>query len=535
MRAFVFIAFLVPGAALADTIIATSQVTAVTIYPQGALITREVTFTAPAGRHEVLVADMPGTTAPQLLRVTSGDTELGPFTLREERLPPRVDPKSPQMVTAEDAVKAARSALQGADAKVAAIQAEVEAQQAQIAFLTGVKMDGSGATAEGLSAVAQMIGAEVLAARQAALAAEAGLPAAEDGVVAAQDALDRAQAALEAVSQADDDYVALAVTVTSTGGEGHLVVTHSVYDANWSPIYDMALDRKGGVVTVQRGVLVSQYSGEDWMGVDLTLSTARPAEQSEPSQLWPDLRRIGEPEPEPEAEMSKMSDAGAMEEPVVVATAAPMTAEMSFQGDTVIYDYPTPVDLASGVENLRLALNEVKFEARVVAQAVPRYDATAFVVATVVNSGAEILLPGEAFLYRDGALTGMAQIDALAPGDAVDLGFGAIDGIRLTRDEPVRAEGDRGVFVGSTQIEEQAVLEVENLTGEVWPVRVLDRVPYSEQEDLEITWSADPAATEEDAGGKRGVLAWEFDLAPGAAKEIKLNSLMSWPEGMVLQ
>jgi uncharacterized protein (TIGR02231 family) len=538
MRAFVFIAFLVPGAALADTIIATSQVTGVTIYPQGALITREVTFTAPAGRHEVLVADMPGATEPLLLRVTSGDTELGPFTLREERLPPRLQPKSPQMVAAEDAVKVAQAALRGAEAKVAAIRAEVEAHQAEIAFLTGVRMDGAASTAEGLASVAEMIGGRVLTARQAALAAEAGLPVAEEVVIQAQDGLDRAQAALEAVSQADDDYVALAVTVTSTGGEGHLVVTHSVYDAGWAPIYDMALDRKGGVVSVQRGVLVSQYSGEDWMGVALTLSTARPSEQSEPTQLWPDLRRIGEPEPE----MSKMSDAegavmgaliGGVAE-AVVEPGAVMSAEMSYQGDTVIYDYPTPVDLASGVENLRLALDEVKFEAKVIAQAVPRLDATAFVVAKVVNSGAEILLPGEAFLYRDGALTGMAQLDAIAPGAEFELGFGAIDGIRLTRDMPVRAEGDRGVFVGSTQIEEQAVLEVENLTGEAWPVRVLDRVPYSEQEDLEITWSADPAPSEADVGGKRGVLAWEFDLAPGAAKEIKLNSLMSWPEGMVL-
>ena len=537
MRVLLCVAMLLPGltgagAVLADTILATSQVTGVTIYPQGAMITREVTFIAPAGRHEVLVSDMPGSAEPQLLRVTSGDTELGPFTLREGRLPPRVDPRSPQMVAAEDAVKVARVALHLAQGRVAGIRAEVEAQQAQISFLTGVKMDGTGSTAEGLSAVAQMIGTEVLTARQAALAAEAGLPGAEDGVVQAQKDLDQAQAALEAVSQADDDYVALAVTLTSKGGKGHLVVTHSVYDAGWAPIYDMALDRKGGVVTVQRGVLVSQYSGEDWTGVALTLSTARPSEQSEPTQLWPYLRRIGEPEPE----MSKMSDAGAMAEPEpVVAAEAVMTAAMSYQGDTVIYDYPTPVDLASGVENLRLALDELNFDARVVAQAVPRFDATAFVVATVVNSGDEILLPGEAYLYRDGALTGMVQIDSIAPGAEFDLGFGAIDGIRLTRDEPLRAEGDRGFISTLTQIEEQAVLEVENLTGEAWPVRVLDQVPYSEQEELEITYSADPAATEADVDGRRGVLAWDFDLAPGETRQIKLNSLISWPEGMVLQ
>lgn len=532
MRILVCCALLFPGVAGADTILATSQVTGVTIYPQGAMITREVRFTAPAGRHDVVVSDMPGSAEPQLLRVTSADTELGPFTLREERLPPQLNPKSPPMVAAEEAVKAARVDLYGAQGRVAGIRAEVEAQQAQIAFLTGVRVEGTGATAEGLSLVAQMIGTEVLTARLAALAAEAGLPAAEEAVTQAQKDLDRAQAALQSVSQADDDYVALMVTVTSQGGEGNLVVTHSVYDAGWMPIYDMALDRKGGQVTVERGVLVSQYSGEDWSGVELTLSTARPSEQSEPTQLAPYLRRIEEPAPD----LSKMSDAAAMEEPMPVeATAAVMTAAMSYQGDTVVYDYPTPVDLASGVENLRLALDEVRFDAKVVAQAVPRYDATAFVVATVVNSGAEILLPGEAFLYRDGALVGTVQMNSIAPGGEFDLGFGAIDGIQLTRDEPRRAEGDRGFITTQTQIEEQAVLEVENLTGEAWPVRVLDLVPYSEQEELEITWSADPAPSETDVDGKRGVLAWDFELPAGATQAIRLNSLITWPEGMVLQ
>ena len=188
---------------------------------------------------------------------------------------------------------------------------------------------------------------------------------------------------------------------------------------------------------------------------------------------------------------------------------------MSYQGDTVIYDYPTAVNVASGVEDLRLALDKLSFATTVVAQAVPRQDATAFVVASLTNDSAEILLPGTAYLYRDGALTGMTELQVLSPGGKADLGFGAIDGIRLTRDMPQRTEGDRGIITTSTQIEETAVLEVENLTGEAWPVRVLDQVPYSEQEELEISYSADPAVSEADVDGKRGVLAWDFDLGAG--------------------
>ena len=539
MRALVclMLMLMLPCAAGAETILATSRVTAVTIYPQGAQVTREVAFSAAAGSHEVLIVDLPGATEPGMLRVASPDVDLGSFALRDARLPPRDDVTLPAMLAAEDAVKVARVALHGAQAKVAGINAGIEAQEAQIKFLTGVKMNDAGATAEAVSAMSQMIGTEVLTARLAALAAKAGLPGAQEGVTEAQDDLARAEAALEALAQRDADYTALAVAVTAKGGAGHLVVTHHVYDAAWAPVYDMALDRKAGSLAVQRGVLVSQYSGEDWVGVDLTLSTARPSEQSQPTALWPELRRVVD-EQGPEREVMKMTEAAGGGVAATMAQDAVMAVEsatLAYQGDTVVYHYPTPVDLASGVENLRLALDELRFTPRIVAQAVPRYDQTAFVVATLTNDGTEILLPGAAYLYRDGALTGMAQLAVLSPGDKVDLGFGAIDGIRLQRDMPQRAEGDRGIISTSTQIEETAVLEVENLTGEAWPVRVLDMVPYSEQEELEISYSADPAVSEADVDGKTGVLAWDFDLGPGETKLITLDSVISWPEGKVLQ
>lgn len=56
--------------AWADTIAATSRITAVTVYPDGAKPTREVTFTAPgAGNHELLVTDLPYDSDPGLIRL----------------------------------------------------------------------------------------------------------------------------------------------------------------------------------------------------------------------------------------------------------------------------------------------------------------------------------------------------------------------------------------------------------------------------------------------------------------------------------
>ena len=537
MRALSLLALvaILPQPGLADTVLATSHITAVTIYPQGAQVTRQVTFAAPPGPHDLLITDLPAGIAPEMIRLASPDAALGAFALRTDRLPPRADPTSPAIDSAKAAVKTAEAGVALAQKAVDAIYAQVEAQQAQITFLTGLKLESGGATAESLTAIADMIQTKVLAARQAVQSAQLGLPAASEGVTKAQDALTQAQAALDALSRNDTDYTALSVAVTTTADTGHLTITHYTGDAAWAPVYDMALDRKAPKLTVDRGVLVSQYTGEDWSRIDLTLSTAQPANQAEPSQLYPDLKQIADPMPEKAADA--MAEGG-MADPVMAAPTVAsrmIAAGMSYQGDTVVYHYPTAVDVATGVENLRLALDQLTFTPQVQARAVPRYDRTAFLMAKLTNTGGEILLPGTAYLTRDGALVGSTDLPSLAPGADTTLGFGAIEGLKLTRDMPLKAEGDRGIFTTSTQIEEKAVLKVENLTDESWPIHLLDQVPYSEQEDLQITFTADPAPTAQDIDGERGILAWDFAIAAKETKEIMLNSLTSWPEGKVLQ
>lgn len=540
MRRFALLALLLTTATptLADQILASSKITAVTIFPQGAEITREVDFTAPVGAHELLITNLPVETEPNLIRMASDSLGLGAFSLRTDRLPPREDLTSPALVAAKAEVTLWEDKVRAAQGAIDAIMAKVDAAEAQAKFLTAVRAEGEALSPDAVKSLATMIGAEVLAAKESAIAARSALPAAEKALTEAEEGLAKAQAGEAAVLTGAENYAALSVAVTAAAeGPQHLIVTHYVGSASWQPVYDLALTRQGGdAITLRRGVLVSQYSGEDWAGVTLTLSTAQPSAQAAPSALWPELRQIVDPADEATAYTRKAG--AAMEAEGVMADAAapaPTVAIAGIEGDVVVYRYPVAVDVASGVENLRLALDEKQVTAKVEARAVPRMDRTAFVLARFTNESGEILLPGEAFLMREGVLVGSTYLETLAPGAEAEVGFGAIEGLRLKRDMPLRAEGDRGIITTSTQIEETAVLEVENLTNEVWPVRLLDQVPYSEQEDLEISFSATPEPTEVDVKGQRGVLAWEFEIAPGETKEVTLTHTMSWPEGMELR
>ena len=74
--------------ALADTIAARGPVTAVTLYPAGATVTRRVTFSAPAGQHEIVVPGLPAGTDPASLRVTApAGVTVGAVSLATERVP----------------------------------------------------------------------------------------------------------------------------------------------------------------------------------------------------------------------------------------------------------------------------------------------------------------------------------------------------------------------------------------------------------------------------------------------------------------
>lgn len=527
--------------ALADTIPATSDITAVTVYPSGARITRTVTFTTPsAGAHELLVTDLPAATEAGLMQIAAPEgIAFGAFSLRDDRLPPREEPLTPEQEAARAAVETLEAAERDAYAALEAVQARIDAANARAAFLgsfTGALPES--ATPESLAAMATTIGTETLAARNEAATARKDLFPAQKALTDVQEDLTQARDALAALPAKDADYTALSVAIeAASAGETTLTVTHYIADAGWRPYYEVNLTRQGDAsLTMDRSILVTQYSGEDWAGIDLTLSTSRPSDQSAPSQLWPELRSVGPEEPPvvyDSVEATERLAAGAVleAEPVISPT---ITGIVGLEGDTVVYTYPRKVDVAAGVANLRLPLDELTFAATVEARAVPRYDQSAFVMASFINAD-EPILPGEALIFREGVLVGSAGLGLIAPGAETELAFGALDAIRIKRDMPVRSGGETGILTTSNEITENVVITVENLGSESWPVRVMDLVPYTEQTDLEIEVTASPQPSETDVDAQRGILAWDMELAAGEQKSITLGYTMSWPEGLVLR
>ncbi|OYU19112.1 MAG: hypothetical protein CFE34_07075 [Rhodobacteraceae bacterium PARR1] len=524
---------LLSTAAFADTLTAPSTITAVTVYADAAQVTRTVTLDLPAGRHSLTVTDLPWATAPLGVQLTAPEgVATGALSLRAGRLTPADAPKTAAQQAAETALDTARAALVQAQADRDGAQALVDAALARADFLNRVTADvGPDIGPAQVVAMADTIATETLAAKRAAADAGAALPAADRAVTDAQDAVTAAEEALSAVTPdaTEGQQLTVALDVTKAGPTT-LTLTHLVEGAYWRPAYGLTLAR-GDVpaLTLDRGAFVTQDTGEDWRGVDLTLSTAQLNQQMTPSEPWPKLRRIGPPDA-PEART--FADDAAMPEAVM---AAPMMAEATASDDLVLYHFPAAVDVATGVEDLRIALDRISLAPEVEARAIPAIDQTAFQVARFTNPTDEILLPGQALLTRDGAVIGTTDLDRLAPGQETEVGFGPIEGLRLTAIQPTRAEGDSGIIVKSNRQETTVVYTVENLTTRDWTVRLLDTVSYSEQDDLTVDVTADPAPTETDVDDQRGLWAWSLPVPAGETAKVTVTESLGWPSDMVLQ
>ncbi|SFX45249.1 conserved hypothetical protein [Paracoccus pantotrophus] len=529
-------AILLAGPALADRIETVARVTEVTVYPWGAGVTREATLDLPAGAHELVIPGMPAGVDPASLRIAAEGAVIGATGLQQERALPETPAKSPELRAAEDEVRRLKAALAERDAGVAEIKARAEAAEDSIDFLMKLAESDAAGTAD-IAALARVVGEQLLQARQTAIRAGLEAEAADAGREELADELARAEARLEALRGPDADRGALVIAVQGQGQPARIRITSLTDAASWEPVYDLSLQRKEGKLRLDRGLLVRQDTSEDWRGVHLVLSTARPMDQSAPSELQPDFPRIGESEaklysrsaaPMAEAAMDSMERAAAAPAPVAGSALAGMV------GETVVYDYPTPVDMRAGADALRLPLDSHELAPEIVAEAVPRRDDTAYLVADTVNSTGAVILPGDATFHADGAMVGRGALELTAAGDDMKLGFGPLTGIKLERRIPDEIEGNRGLISKSSERRETAILRLRNLTGEEWPLRVIDRVPVSTQENLRIDWSADPSPDETDPEGKRGLLVWNGSIGAGEERIITLTTTLRWPEGQVL-
>jgi len=534
----VVVTALAAAPARADDLDATSAIDTVTVYPDGASVTRVIALDVPSGDTTLVAKDFPLTLDPASLRVegeAGARLTIGAVDTRPPRAAPPVN--LPELDKRIETLKDERANLQGTIA--AAIARRAFAQRFAEASPAGLGEKGEARPIAEWRAAFAAVEEEVAVADTAIRDAER-----------MQRNIDREVARLEQDRAAKPpsklevriDLAAAAATKAT------LRVTYVVRNARWAPLYDARLDtgardRKPALELVRRAE-ITQSTGEDWSNVALAVSTVRTARGGSA----PDLKSliVQYPPPPRQAAPAGAIERGALRQDLAMPApaAAPVIEEArkkwadeqqavaEVDGFQVTFKIPGRVSLNAndGAKSLRVSTTTIVPDLAV--RSAPVMDPTAFLEANFKQTEDAPLLPGRVAIYRDGVFVGRGKMAAAGKDEMVRLGFGADDKVKIERSVLKRNEGSAGLIVTTSKTDERS-FKTSVRNGHDFPLRIAieDQLPVSENEEIQVEMlptTTPPTAT--NLRDKRGVLEWAFEAKPGEARDIAFAWRVRWPK-----
>ncbi|WP_298975038.1 DUF4139 domain-containing protein [uncultured Roseobacter sp.] len=519
-----------------ETYVVTSAPSSVIVYTEGAKVTRNLTVELPVGRHDVILPDLPPELEYQIPQVTVTNAVLGPVSVRKDALPPLSEEETDDVVTAREQLMVAQKSLADHEDQEARVMSAAEAAKLQIEFLKALaRNEGLSSDAGDLNEVAVMVGEQTQSARLQILDAEKTVRGMRETRESLEQALEEAEEALAALLTSDEDRFQAAITLsTDTAATAELSVSYFV-SASWEPLYDVTLSTaKTAQIGIRRGAAIEQSSGEDWNDVEVRLSTLTVSEKLKPSSVFP--RKLVAVDPAPPLQSldrgSVQLAEPIVEAPVIVEEAAAAT----YDGPGVTYDVPARITVANDVDAARIALDTITLPAVVFARAVPLRDETAYLMARFKNTTDEPFLSSNETLFSvENQFVGLSDMPEILAGDEGILAFGPIEDLRLDLKVLDRSDGDSGILNRSNVRDEETLITVKNLGDQSYSLELIGQVPYSEQEELQITFTADPEPSEENYDFMRGVLKWDLEVRPNEEIVVSVSQSIRWPEDKSLE
>ncbi|MBG0810152.1 mucoidy inhibitor MuiA family protein [Methylosinus sp. H3A] len=527
-----------------ETIVeAASTIDSVIVHPDAATVTREATIDLVAGASTILLKNLPFSLDPDSLRVSgeaNGRVTIGAVETRlapdETRAPDSaIEAKLKQLRGAREGLQVTLDALA---AKQAMIARYSQAGPEKIAPEARPLAIGEwNAAFDAIGSALTKTGEELRNARAKAKELDDEIHALEVGAGGRATRRPAREAAIAVES--------------ASGGKLRLTIAYLVSNAFWRPAYDARLDTSGKDgkprLDLVRRATVTQNTGEDWSDVALTVSTTRAHRGAAAPDVQP--QRVSFYEPPVVYARKAAAPAAALERgvatrrPAESATlAAPIapapepapveqqTATLESDAFQASFKIPGRVGAPGDGATKSFILSSRRMEPTLVARVAPALDPTAFLEARIVNEEDAPLLPGPVAVQRDGVHVGQSRIAFVAPGEAVELGFGADDRIKVARAPVKRVENEPSWF-GQTKYETRDFkTTIQNLHDFAIPVTAIDQIPFSENTAITIeTLPQTTPPTTKQLADKRGVMAWSFDAKPGETKELRLAYRVKWP------
>ncbi len=514
---------------------AASRIASVTVYEDRALVTRVLTGPLPAGRSTLRFEGLPAGLDERTLRAgvdeRNGGVKVAGITSSLTR----------GTVAADERVRALEAGMEDLAFQAAAKDEALKALSVEKRYLEAYRQFSRAAFSEGTTAAAPA-GADWT--RTLAFLRERSQAADEHGVILERERREL-QERIETLTRSlqqlrtPEERVTRAVEVTLESEKACNATVSCLYQvggATWTPVYDARFEPEGKSIDFRYFGAVRQQTGEDWSGVKLTLSTARPSAGADRPRL-PALQLSGRKrehrkEVRLEAHLEERaqggSDGQSPPDAKEKAEEADTLAIVQDRGPSVTFEIRETATVPADGRPARVAIAASVLKPELAYEAIPKLRPYAYLKAFQNNPTGLPLLAGDVQIHRASGYVGTAALKFTAPLEPMALSLGVDEAVKVHR-TVLRETDDEGKGLRNRRVRSRAYdFEVSNFTQSSQTVRLLDQIPVSTLEAVEVTLS--PATTPGAAPDKDGIMTWVLTLAPGEKRMVHLEFTVAMPE-----
>ncbi|BCL37041.1 mucoidy inhibitor MuiA family protein [Nostoc sp. MS1] len=517
-----------------------SQIVAVTVYNDKALVTRKGRVHLSGTERELVIASLPVTLETESVRVG------GTGTVGVRLLGVNCDRIYTTEPVTERVAHLSRQ-IQQLETEKRHLQAQVDALSLQARFIEGLREKTEEPFAQslsrknlGLSETLDFL--NFLGSQYSEYAIASGECKSQQQELEKQ--IEALRNSLEILQTPNPhESVSLIALIEATGeGEFELEASYMVNHASWTPLYDLRLHSTTQTVNLNYLAEITQNTGEDWQDVALTLSTAKPGLGTIPPklqpwyidaptlQVWRSQRRLG-PSPSLPAISPTSVPPGVgnpteeeSQDSLILAETA--KAEVSKEGSIVTFKINNGGNIPSDGTPHTITVFNDDYSCNFNYVAMPRLVSFAYLEANVKNSsGGVTLLPGEANIFRDDMFCGTTQLEHIAPGEKFTLNLGIDEGLKIERDL-IERQVDKKLIGNQRRTTYAYRLVITNLLNQESLLKLTEQLPVSRDEQIKVRMNGSKPPIQL---GEMGILEWILNIPPQGRQEVSYQFTVEHP------
>lgn len=314
--------------------------------------------------------------------------------------------------------------------------------------------------------------------------------------------------------------------------KAQLSLSYLVSEAGWMPAYDVrAIDIIKPIEIIYKAK-VFQSTGENWNDIKITLSTGNPAVSGSVPIVNPWYLSIIEPVSRLKKEEMVSNDV-MLEEVAVTGYGGQRKAETTasftqtaINQTTVEFKIALPYNIPSDGQQYTVEVKSVTLPASYEYYCAPKIDTDAFLLAKITGWEELNMLSGESSLFFEETFVGTAYIDTQNTKDTLVVSLGRDKGIVVTRIRQKDFTSEK--FIGSTRKDSRSFeIVARNKKKQTINLIINDQIPISTTKEIEVESSNISGGILEKASGK---LIWKLQLKPSESKTFTNGYTVSYPK-----